>query len=164
MLDDVKQLLIARYGDRWLNGSSNQNGIAEDLSILEGDVTRTSRKFGIVGRGMYISSDVEVVASYEVIKPIGSLLEIDAVFYNWWGHRASENISFIQREIADDEVIYHFVTGTPSHGHSGRIVFIGHRIQDVIRRRWDERLEKLKTMETEEVETPSSADASASNG
>lgn len=164
MLHDVKQMLIARYGDQWLNGINNQNGIAEDLSVLEGDITRTSRKFGLVGRGMYISAETEVVASYEVIRPSISLVELDAVFYTWWGHRASENISFIQREVADDEVIYHFITGTPTHGHSGRIVLMGRIVQDVIRRRWDDRLSKMRADETVESDGAASADASASNG
>src|SRR5580700_10835654 len=99
MLDDVKDMLVARYGDRWLNSVNNQNGIAQDLSVSEGDATRTSRKFGLVGRGMYLSSETEVVASYEVIRPSESLVDLDGLFYNWWGHRASENISFIQREV-----------------------------------------------------------------
>jgi len=143
MLDEIKSLLIERFGDRWLNSANNQNGIAEDLSILEKDIMRVSRKFGLVGRGMFLSTETEVVARYEVIKPIKTLFDLDAVFYNWWGHRASENISFVQREIADDEVIYHFITGTPTHGHSGRIVFMGRGVRTVIQQRWDRRLKKL---------------------
>lgn len=42
MLDDIKSLLIERYGDRWLNSINNQTGIAEDLSILEKDIMRIS--------------------------------------------------------------------------------------------------------------------------
>src|SRR2546430_295679 len=102
MLDDIKSMLVERYGERWLNSANNQNGIAEDLSIFEKDIMRVSRKFGLVGRGMFISSETEVVARYEVIKPVKTLFDLDAVFYGWWGHRASENISFVQREIADD--------------------------------------------------------------
>ena len=71
----------------------------------------------------------------------------DALFYTWWGHRASENISFIQREIADDEVIYHFITGSPSHGHTGRIVFTGRVVHEVSRRRWDDRRNRIKAAE-----------------
>ena len=144
MLDDIKSMLTARYGDRWLNSENNQNGIAEDLSIFEKDMTRVSRKFGIVGRGMHLSEETEVVARYEVIKGVDTLFELDAVFYSWWGSRASENISFVQREVADDEVIYHFITGTPTHGHSGRIVFLGREVRNVIHKRWERRLKKLE--------------------
>jgi len=70
MLEDIKALLVARYGERWLNSINNQNGIAEDLSIFEKDITRISRKFGLVGRGMFISTETEVVARYEVVKPV----------------------------------------------------------------------------------------------
>ena len=162
MLDDIKTLLTARYGDCWLNGVTNQNGIAEDLSIFEKDIMRVSRKFGIVGRGMHLSDETEVVASYEVIKGVDTLFELDAVFYAWWGSRASENISFVQREIADDEVIYHFVTGTPTHGHSGRIVFLGREVRNVIHKRWERRLKKLDAVNTPLSEQPLSIDQSMS--
>src|SRR5205085_3425689 len=114
MLETIKAMLVERYGERWLNSMNNQNGMAEDLSILEKDIMRISRKFGLVGRGMFLSNETEVVARYEVIKPVNTLFDLDAVFYGWWGHRASENISFVEREIADDEVIYHFITATPT--------------------------------------------------
>lgn len=143
MLDDMKALLREQYGDWWLNSPNNQNGFAEDLTIFEKDITRISRKFGIVGRGMFVSEETEVVARYEVIRPVNTLFDLDAVFYNWWGHRASENISVVQREIADDEVIYHFITGTPTHGHSGRVVLIGREVRGVIHKRWDRRVKKL---------------------
>ncbi|HZT40885.1 MAG TPA: hypothetical protein VFA07_01785 [Chthonomonadaceae bacterium] len=143
MLEDIKALLIARYGERWLNGVNNQNGLAEDLSILEKDITRVSRKFGLVGRGMFLSTESEVVARYEVIKPVSTLFDVDSVFYGWWGHRASENISFIQREIGDDEVIYHFITGSPTHGHSGRIILMGREVKNVIQKRWERRMKRL---------------------
>jgi hypothetical protein len=163
MLDDIKALLIDRYGERWLNSINNQNGMAEDLTIFEKDITRISRKFGLVGRGMFISTENEVVARYEVIKPVSTLFDLDAVFYNWWGHRASENICFTQREIADDEIIYHFVTGTPTHGHSGRIVLIGREVRNVIHKRWERRLKKLgEPTDTVTEETPS-VDQSANN-
>ncbi len=159
MLDDIKSLLAARYGDRWLNSPNNQNGIAADLSIFEKDITRISRKFGIVGRGMHLSDEVEVVARYEVIKGVDTLFELDAVFYAWWGSRASENISFVQREIADDEVIYHFITGTPTHGHSGRIVFLGREVRNVIHQRWERRLKKLEAASPSWNEGPVSLDS-----
>lgn len=163
MLEDIKALLTARYGERWLNSVNNQNGIAEDLSIFEKDITRISRKFGLVGRGMFISTETEVVARYEVIKPVNTLFDLDAVFYGWWGHRASENISYVQREIADDEVIYHFITGTPTHGHSGRIILMGREVRNVIHRRWERRLKKLGVPEGVSQEETSSADKSANN-
>jgi hypothetical protein len=143
MLEDIKALLVERFGERWLNSINNQNGIAEDLSILEKDITRVSRKFGLLGRGMLLSTETELVARYEVIVPVNTLFDIDAVFYRWWGHRASENISYIEREIADDEVIYHFITGTPTHGHSGHIVLMGREVNRVIQKRWERRLKKL---------------------
>lgn len=144
MLNEIKALLIERYGERWLNSVSNQNGMAEDLSILEKDLTRVSRKFGLAGRGMYLSNETEVVAHYEIIVPVSSLFDIDALFYRWWGHRASENICYVEREIADDEVIYHFITGTPTHGHSGRIVLIGREVRRVIQKRWERRIKRLE--------------------
>ncbi len=163
MLQDVKQLLIERYGERWLNGTNNQNGLADDLTISEGDVIRVNRKFGIVGRGMYLSEETEVVASYEIVRDVETLLDVDAIFYNWWGHRASENISFIQREIADDEIIYHFITGTPTHGHSGRIVIMGSRVRRITRMRLDDRFNKLQA-EQQVAEDPAiSADSPTSN-
>jgi hypothetical protein len=143
MLDDIKSLLAARYGDRWLNSVNNQNGIAEDLTIQDNDVMRASRKFGLEGRGMSLTTETEVIARYEVIRPVASLFEVDAIFYNWWGHRASENISFVQREIGDDEVQYHFITGTPTHGHSGTIVLMGRCVRHVIQKRWERRLKQL---------------------
>ena len=145
MLEDIKTLLVARYGERWLNSVKNQNGIAEDLTIFEPDITRISRKFGLAGRGMFLSAETEVIASYEVIRPINTLFDLDAIFYNWWGHRGSENISYVQREIADDELIYHFITGTPTHGHSGRIVLMGGEVRNVIHKRWERRIKKLGT-------------------
>jgi len=143
MLEAIKEMFVDRYGHRWLNSTGNQNGIAEDMSILEKDITRMSRRFGLVGRGMYISTETEVVARYEVVKSVDTLFEIDAVFYAWWGHRASENISCIEREIADDEIIYHFLTGTSTHGHSGRIIFLGHEVAKVLLNRLDRRIKKL---------------------
>lgn len=143
MLETIKATLIERYGNEWLNQIKNQNGLAQDLSIMEKDITRISRKFGLVGRGMYLSAENEIVAQYEVILNVSSLYDLDALFYRWWGHRASENISFVQREIADDEVIFHFITGTPSHGHSGRIILSGREVARVIRARWERRLSKL---------------------
>ena len=163
MLDDIKSLLKAQYGDCWLNAVNNQNGIAEDLSIFEKDITRISRKFGLVGRGMHLSDETEVVARYEVVKDVDTLFELDAVFYAWWGSRASENISFVQREIADDEVIYHFITGTPTHGHSGRIVFLGREVRNVIHKRWERRLKKLEPPMPLLTENPLSIDQSANN-
>jgi hypothetical protein len=163
MLDDIKAMLVERYGERWLNSINNQNGMAEDLTIFEKDITRISRKFGLVGRGLFLSTETEVVARYEVIKPVNTLFDLDALFYNWWGHRASENICFIQREIADDEIIYHFVTGTPTHGHSGRIILIGREVRNVIHKRWERRLKKLgEPTDTVTEETPS-VDQSANN-
>lgn len=164
MLEDVKALLVARYGERWLNSVNNQNGIAEDLSIFEKDITRVSRKFGIVGRGMFLSTETEVVARYEVIKPVNTLFDLDATFYAWWGHRASENISYVQREIGDDEVIYHFVTGTPTHGHSGRIILMGREVRNVIHKRWERRLKKLGPPESAGPEQTLPVDRSANNG
>jgi hypothetical protein len=163
MLDDIKALLIERYGDRWLNSINNQNGIAEDLSIFEKDIMRVSRKFGLVGRGMFLSAETEVVARYEVIKPIKTLFDLDAVFYGWWGNRASENISFVQREIADDEVIYHFITGTPTHGHSGRIILMGREVRAVIQKRWDRRIKKLNAASPVLSEETSPVDKSSNN-
>ncbi len=163
MLDEIKALLVERYGERWLNSVNNQNGIAEDLSIFEKDIMRVSRKFGLVGRGMFLSTETEVVARYEVIKPVKTLFDLDAVFYNWWGHRASENISFVQREIADDEVIYHFVTGTPTHGHSGRIILMGREVRNVIQKRWERRLKKLAPSADPLTEETASVDQSANN-
>lgn len=143
MLEDIKALFVERFGERWLNSANNQNGMAEDLSILEKDITRVSRKFGLLGRGMFLSAENELVIRYEVIVPLNTLFDIDAVFYRWWGHRASENISYVQREVADDEVIFHFLTGTPTHGHSGRIILMGREVSRVITRRWEKRLRKL---------------------
>jgi hypothetical protein len=163
MLDEVKDMLAARFGQRWLNGVNNQNGIAQDLTVHEGDAIRTSRKFGLVGSDLYISPETEVVATYEVVRSCSSLIELDAVFYTWWGHRASENISFIQREIADDELIYHFITGTPTHGHSGRIVLTGRIVHEVIRRRWDDRLNRMNAEQMIDAAGATSADAPASN-
>jgi hypothetical protein len=147
MLDDMKSLLASRYGDRWLNSINNQNGFAEDLTIPEKDSMRISRKYGLVGRGMFVSTETEIVARYEVVKPVANLFDLDAVFYGWWGSRASENIAYIQREIGDDEVIYHFITGTPTHGHSGRIILIGREVRDVIHKRWERRIKKLSEMD-----------------
>ena len=161
MLEDFKALLQARYGDRWLNSVNNQNGIAEDLSIFEKDITRISRKFGLAGRGMYLSTETEVVARYEVIRPVNTLFDLDAIFYNWWGHRASENISYVQREIADDELIYHFVTGTPTHGHSGRIILMGREVRNVIHKRWERRIKKLGLPTAFGQEESSTVDKSA---
>src|ERR1051325_9181483 len=163
MLDNIKAMLVEHYGERWLNGINNQNGFAEDLSIFEKDITRISRKFGLVGRGMFISTETEVVARYEVIKPVNTLFDLDAVFYNWWGHRSSENISFIQREVADDEVIYHFITGTPTHGHSGRIIMMGREVRNVIHKRWERRLKKLGAPTPIVTDETASADKSANN-
>ena len=163
MLDNVKSMMVDQFGERWLNSSNNQNGMAEDLSILEKDITRVSRKFGIVGRGMFLSTELEVVARYEVVTPVGSLFDIDAVFYRWWGHRASENISYVEREIADDEIIYHFVTGTPTHGHSGRIILMGTEVSRVIRKRWERRIKKLGPMLGIPSEEIASVDQSANN-
>lgn len=163
MLEEIKAMLVARYGERWLNSINNQNGIAEDLTIFEKDITRISRKFGLVGRGMFISTETEVIARYEVIKPVTTLFDLDAVFYNWWGHRASENISFVQREIADDEVIYHFITGTPTHGHSGRIVLIGREVRAVIHKRWERRLKKMGEPTALITDGASPVDKSANN-
>lgn len=160
MIEDIKTLLVSRYGERWLNSVNNQNGIAEDLSILEKDMTRINRKFGLAGRGMFISTETEVVARYEVVRRVNTLFEIDAIFYNWWGHRASENISFVQREIADDELIYHFITGTPTHGHSGRIILMGREVRNVIQRRWERRVRSLPASGTGIPEEASSADKS----
>lgn len=143
MLEDIKALFVERFGERWLNSANNQNGMAEDLSILEKDITRVSRKFGLLGRGMFLSTENELVIRYEVIVPLNTLFDIDAVFYRWWGHRASENISYVQREVADDEIIYHFLTGTPTHGHSGRIILMGREVSRVIAKRWERRLKKL---------------------
>jgi hypothetical protein len=112
---------------------------------------------------MFISSETEVVARYEVIKSVKTLFDLDAVFYGWWGHRASENISFVQREIADDEVIYHFITGTPTHGHSGRIVLMGREVRGVIQKRWERRLKKLPPAPESLAEEKSPADKSANN-
>lgn len=162
MLEDIKSLLAERYGERWLNSINNQNGIAEDLSIFEKDIVRVSRKFGLVGRGMFISTDTEVVARYEVIRPINSLFDLDTVFYGWWGHRASENFSFVEREIADDEVIYHFITGTPTHGHSGRIILMGREVRNMIHKRWERKLKKLAGV-GEPINEGSSLDTGANN-
>lgn len=162
MLDTIKSALVERYGDRWLNSPNNQNGLAEDLSILEKDATRVSRKFGLAGRGMYISTETEIVAHYEVIVPVTSLFELDGIFYRWWGSRASENISFVEREIADDEVIYHFITGTPTHGHSGRIILMGREVSKIIHKRWERRLKKL-AVPTVTMTEPESADITKNN-
>jgi len=163
MLEDIKAMLVERYSERWLNSINNQNGIAEDLSIFEKDIMRISRKFGLVGRGMFISNETEVVARYEVIKPVATLFDLDAVFYGWWGHRASENISFVEREIGDDEVIYHFITGTPTHGHSGRIILSGREVRNVIQKRWERRLKKLGVNTAPAMENALSIDQSATN-
>lgn len=163
MLEEIKALLTERYGERWLNSIHNQNGIAEDLSIFEKDITRISRKFGLVGRGMYISSETEVIARYEIVRPVETLFDVDAIFYGWWGHRASENVSFVQREIADDEIIYHFVTGTPTHGHSGRIILLGREVRKVVHKRWDERLNALGPAVPVLAEESSAEDLPANN-
>jgi hypothetical protein len=163
MLEDIKAMLVERYGERWLNSINNQNGIAEDLSIFEKDIMRISRKFGLVGRGMCIAEETEVVARYEVIKPVNTLFDLDAVFYGWWGHRASENISFVEREIGDDEVIYHFITGTPTHGHSGRIVLMGREVRNVIHKRWERRLKKLGVPTNVVASETAPADKGANN-
>lgn len=112
---------------------------------------------------MFLSTETEVVARYEVIKPIKTLFDLDAVFYGWWGHRASENISFVQREIADDEVIFHFITGTPTHGHSGRIVLMGREVRNVIQKRWDRRLKKQVDSATMPMEDSSPVDKSTNS-
>jgi hypothetical protein len=163
MLEEIKSLLTARYGERWLNSVNNQNGIAEDLSIFEKDVMRISRKFGLAGRGMCLSSETEVIARYEVVRPVTSLFDLDSIFYNWWGHRASENISYVQREIADDELIYHFVTGTPTHGHSGRIILMGREVRNVIHKRWERRIKKLEVPDPVAQGEAQAADKSANN-
>ena len=162
MLDEMKSLLAQRYGDQWLNSVKNQNGFAADLTIPEKDSMRISRKFGLVGRGMFVSTETEIVARYEVIKPVTTLFDLDGVFYAWWGSRASENIAYVQREIGDDEVIYHFITGTPTHGHSGRIILIGREVRDVIHKRWERRLKKLSEMDN--ALALQAADTSANNG
>lgn len=157
-------MLAERYGENWLNGTNNQSGMAEDLSILEKDMTRVSRKFGLVGRGMFLSTEMEVVARYEVVMPVNTLFDLDGIFYRWWGHRASENISYVEREIADDEVIYHFVTGTPTHGHSGRIILMGREVSTVIKKRWERRLKKLGPSSNSALTSESaSVDQSANN-
>ena len=163
MLEDIKAMLVERYGERWLNSVNNQNGIAEDLSIFEKDIMRISRKFGLVGRGMFISSETEVVARYEVIKPVNTLFDLDALFYGWWGHRASENISFVEREIGDDEIIYHFITGTPTHGHSGRIILMGREVRSVVQKRWERRLKKLGVPSATVSESSTTADKGVNN-
>ena len=163
MLDDIKTLLVERYGERWLNSVNNQNGIAEDLSIFEKDIMRISRKFGLVGRGMFISEETEVVARYEVIRPVSTLFDLDAVFYGWWGHRASENISFVEREIGDDEIIYHFITGTPTHGHSGRVILMGREVRAVVQKRWERRLKTLGVPTPAQPEGSLPVDKSANN-
>lgn len=163
MLEDIKTLLVERYGERWLNSVNNQNGIAEDLSIFEKDIVRISRKFGLAGRGMFISEETEVVARYEVIKPVSTLFDLDALFYGWWGHRASENISFVEREIGDDEIIYHFITGTPTHGHSGRIILMGREVRAVVQKRWERRLKKLGVPTPVQPEDALPLDTSANN-
>jgi len=163
MLEEIKSLLTARYGERWLNSVNNQNGIAEDLSIFEKDAVRINRKFGLAGRGMCLSSETEVIARYEVVRTANSLFDLDALFYNWWGHRASENISYVQREIADDELIYHFITGTPTHGHSGRIILMGREVRNVIHKRWERRIKKLETPDSIPHEEAQPADKSANN-
>lgn len=150
MLTEMKTLLSENFGREWLNNIHNQNGLSEDLSILDKDITRVSRKYGLMSRGLELTEDVEIIARYEVIMPINSLFDIDSVFYSWWGCRAAENFSYIQREIADDEVIYHFITGSASHGHSGRIILTGSNVKQVLRSRLDRRLQSVPVANTED--------------
>ena len=144
MLNEIKAMMLAQYGERWLNSVENQNGMAEDLTILEQDKTRLSRKFGIEAISIHLSRDREIIARYEVVNQMSTLYEIDAVFYSWWGNRASENISCVEREIADDDVIYHFLTGTPTHGHSGCVILTGREVRKVISKRRERRIKQLE--------------------
>jgi len=161
MLDDLKRLMTSRYGQGWLNLLHNQTGMAEDLSIHEWDSVRTNRKFGISAKSVVVTNTGEIVATYEVSRSVSTLVDVDCIFYTWWGSRASENISCIQREVADDEIIYHFITGTPTHGHSGRVVMAGRHVKNVIRRRLDQRIRDLGTTSTQDQDDATAADASA---
>ena len=143
MLHKIKAMMVAQYGERWLNSVENQNGMAEDLTILEQDKMRLSRKFGLESKEITLTRKREIVARYEVINQVQTLYEIDAIFYTWWGHRASENICCVEREIADDEVHYHFLTGTPSHGHSGCVILGGREVRKVISKRRERRIKQL---------------------
>ena len=163
MLEDIKSLMIDRFGSQWLNSPHNQKGMAEDLTITERDAMRVSRTFGIVGQEVSLTPDNELIICYEVVKPMSSLFDLDSIFYSWWGQRASENLCVIQREIADDEVMYHFLTGTPTHGHSGRVVLIGHEVRKVIQKRWEQRLRKLDSTSVVHSQPDSSLGHSATN-
>ena len=143
MLHEIKAMMVAQYGERWLNSVENQNGMAEDLTILEHDKMRLSRKFGLESKEITLTRERDIVARYEVINQVQSLYEIDALFYTWWGHRASENICCVEREIADEEVHYHFLTGTPTHGHSGCVILCGREVRKVISKRRERRYKQL---------------------
>jgi len=50
---------------------------------------------------MFISTETECRRALRSCQAVTTLFDLDAVFYGWWGHRASENNSYVQREIAD---------------------------------------------------------------
>ena len=64
---------------------------------------------------------------------------------------------------SDDELIYHFITGTPTHGHSGRIVLMGREVRNVIHKRWERRIKKLGMPAGVAESETSSVDSSANN-
>lgn len=57
--------------------------------------------------------------------------ELNRAFFRLWG-RVSFQFSVVSRDIREEEITYHFVTGTEQFGYMGSITFYGSPIRYLI--------------------------------
>ena len=118
MLDDIVELLRARYGAEWGKDTDANIRFAIEAERLVSDTADAH----LIGEPEL--DDHHLTLQFWVDRPVKDLMTADQVAFEIFA-RISTEIFYSERKFVEGAVVYSFVTGTSRHGHCGSVVLAG---------------------------------------
>ena len=118
MVDDILEVFVARYGERWAEDTDANIRFAIEAERLVVDIEDAH----LIGEPEL--DEHHLTLQFWVDRPIPDLMTADQVAFAIFA-RISVEIFYSERQFVDGAIVYPFVTGTSRHGHSGAVVLAG---------------------------------------
>lgn len=118
MLDDILEVLHARYGQGWSEDVDANIRFAMEAERMVADLADAH----LIGEPEL--DEHTLTMQFWVDRPIPDLMEADQVAFEIFS-RISVEIFYAERQFIEGAVVYSFVTGSSRHGHSGAVVLVG---------------------------------------
>jgi hypothetical protein len=123
MVDDIVEILTARFGEGWAENTDANIRFAIEAQRLVAEIDDAH----LIGEPELDEHHIRL--QFWVDRPISDLMTADQVAFAIFA-RISVEIFYSERRFVEGAIVYAFVTGSSRRGHSGSVVLAGPHAAD----------------------------------